>query len=77
MNRSPPAELPPAGVARLTQEDWQRERDKMIATCKGCHSGNFALEQLAKGDDMIRQVDRLMAEAPELSLASGAACSSA
>ncbi|MEZ5353896.1 MAG: multiheme c-type cytochrome [Bryobacteraceae bacterium] len=55
-----------AGVARLTQEDWQRERDKMIATCRQCHSGNFAKDQLAKGDDMIKQTDRLLAQAIEI-----------
>ncbi len=54
-----------AGVARLTQEDWQKERDKMIKTCNQCHSVNFAKAELAKGDDMIRQADRLMAEALE------------
>ncbi len=26
-----------ADVARLTAEDWQRERDKMIKTCSQCH----------------------------------------
>ena len=52
-----------ADLARLTQEDWQRERDKMLKTCNQCHSGNFAKEQLQKGDDMIRNADHLMAEA--------------
>jgi cytochrome c553 len=52
-----------ADVARLTEEDWQRERDKMLATCGQCHSANFARGELEKGDDMIRQADRLMAEA--------------
>jgi hydroxylamine dehydrogenase len=52
-----------ANVARLTQEAWQKERDKMIATCQQCHSINFAKDQLAKGDDMIREADHLMAEA--------------
>ena len=52
-----------ADVARLTQEAWQTERDKMIKTCNQCHSVNFAKEELAKGDDMIREVDHLMAEA--------------
>ncbi len=51
-----------ADVARLTQESWQKERDKMIKTCGKCHSENFAKAELAKGDDMIRQADRLMAE---------------
>jgi hypothetical protein len=52
-----------ADVARLTQEAWQAERDKMIVTCNQCHSVNFAKAELAKGDDMIRETDRLMAEA--------------
>ena len=52
-----------ADLARLTQQDWQRERDKMLKTCNQCHSGNFAKEQLQQGDDMIRNADHLMAEA--------------
>jgi len=52
-----------ADVARLTQEDWQKERDKMIKTCNPCHSANFAFEELGKGDQMIREADHLMAEA--------------
>jgi hydroxylamine dehydrogenase len=52
-----------ADVARLTQEDWQRERDKMVKTCNQCHSGNFAKQQLEAGDDMVKNADRLMAEA--------------
>jgi arginyl-tRNA--protein-N-Asp/Glu arginylyltransferase len=52
-----------ADLARLTQEDWQRERDKMIKTCNQCHSVNFAREQLQMGDDMIRNADHLMAQA--------------
>jgi hypothetical protein len=52
-----------ANVARLTQEDWQKERDKMVKTCNGCHSVNFAKGELEKGDRLIREADRLMAEA--------------
>jgi hydroxylamine dehydrogenase len=52
-----------ADLARLTEEDWQRERDKMIKTCNQCHSVNFAKEQLHLGDEMIRNADHLMAEA--------------
>jgi len=52
-----------ADLARLTQEEWQRERDKMLKICRQCHSFNFAKNQLAKGDDMIRQADLLMSEA--------------
>ena len=52
-----------ADVARLTQEDWQKERDKMIKTCNQCHSVNFVRGELTKGDQMIKESDRLMAEA--------------
>ena len=51
-----------ADVARLDQESWQAERKKMIKICGDCHSENFAKLELSKGDDMIRQADRLMAE---------------
>ncbi len=52
-----------AQVARLTQEDWQKERDKMTTTCNQCHSVNFAKAELQKGDQMIKEADHLMAEA--------------
>jgi len=52
-----------ADVARLTQESWQKERDKMLKTCNKCHSANFAKAELEKGDQIIKDADRLMAEA--------------
>jgi hydroxylamine dehydrogenase len=52
-----------AQVARLTQEDWQKERDKMVKTCNQCHSVNFAKSELSKGDQLIADADHLMAEA--------------
>ncbi len=52
-----------ANVARLTQEDWQKQRDKMLGICQQCHSINFARQQLEHGDNMIREADHLMAEA--------------
>ncbi len=52
-----------ADLARLTEDDWQRERKKMLQTCNQCHSANFAEQQLRQGDDMIRNADHLMAEA--------------
>jgi len=55
-----------ADVARLTQEAWQKERDKMIKTCNKCHSINFAKAELTKGDQMIKEADRLMAEAIQI-----------
>jgi hydroxylamine dehydrogenase len=52
-----------ADVARLTQEAFDTERAKLLAICGDCHSENFARAELAKGDDMIREADRLLAEA--------------
>jgi hydroxylamine dehydrogenase len=52
-----------ADVARLTQEDWQQERDKMLKICNRCHALGFAKGELEKGDQMIQESDRLMAEA--------------
>jgi len=52
-----------ADIVRATQEDWQKERDKMVKTCNQCHSANFAKPELEKGDQMIREADHLMAEA--------------
>ncbi len=55
-----------ANVARLTQEDWQKERDEMVKICSKCHSSKFAKSELVKGDDMIKEADRLMAEAIQI-----------
>lgn len=52
-----------ANVARLTQEDWQKERDKMVETCNQCHSISFAKAETEKGDKMIKEADHIMAEA--------------
>jgi hydroxylamine dehydrogenase len=50
-------------VARLTEESWRAEREKMLAVCTRCHSPSFARGELEKGDNMIREADVLMAEA--------------
>jgi len=52
-----------ADVARLTQEEWQKDRDKMLKTCNQCHASDFARGELAKGDEMIKETDHLLAEA--------------
>ena len=52
-----------ADVARLDQESFDKERNKMVDVCSDCHSENFAKGELAKGDDMIREIDHLLAEA--------------
>jgi hypothetical protein len=51
-----------ADVARLTQEAFDAERKKTLATCGQCHSGRFTSEQLRQSDGLIRDADHLMAE---------------
>lgn len=53
-------------LARLTEEAWQKERTKMIATCSQCHSEEYGKEQLAMGDAIMQKVDRIMADAIEV-----------
>ncbi len=50
-------------VARLTQEAFDAERAKLLAVCSDCHSEKFALAEMEKGDETIREIDHLMAEA--------------
>ncbi len=52
-----------AQVARLSAEEFDAERDKMIGICTGCHAEAFVLAELKKGDDLIREGDRVLAEA--------------
>lgn len=52
-----------AQVARLSAEEFDKERAKMIKACSNCHSENFAKEEMAKGDALIEKIDHLMAEA--------------
>lgn len=51
---------------RQTEEGWNQEREEMLVVCGDCHSQNFAQRELAKGDEMIRQVDLLMAQGIDL-----------
>lgn len=53
-------------LARLTEEQWRAERERMIKICSNCHSEAFARQQLEMGDEMMRKADRLMAEAIEI-----------
>ncbi len=50
-------------VARLTKEEWQTQRDQMVAQCSKCHSPSFAKAELQKGDEIIKAADHLMAQA--------------
>jgi hypothetical protein len=52
-----------AKVANLTAEGFDKSRAQMLEVCSDCHSSAFAEGELAKGDQMIRETDRLLAEA--------------
>jgi hypothetical protein len=52
-----------AKVARLTKEEWQAEREKMLEVCSQCHSRSYAEVQLASADSILKRADSLMAEA--------------
>ncbi|MFQ5507773.1 MAG: multiheme c-type cytochrome [Leptospirillia bacterium] len=52
-----------ADVARLTQESFDEERNRMIAVCARCHTERFAKNEMDKGDKVIRAADHLVAEA--------------
>ncbi len=53
-------------LARLTKEEWQAERDRMIKVCTQCHSESYAKTNLGNADQMIKEADKLMAEAIEI-----------
>jgi len=52
-----------AKVARLTREDFQAQRAKTEAICAACHSASYVKEQLGASDTIIREADKMMAEA--------------
>jgi hypothetical protein len=55
-----------ARMARVTEEEWQAQRTRMVETCKRCHSEGFAASNLRRGDRAIQEADRLMAQAIEI-----------
>ena len=66
-NPTPRLDVVKAGkVVRLTSEEWQAERDIMLDICMNCHSKSYARRNLKNGDEMIKEADKLMAEAIEI-----------
>jgi len=50
-------------VARLTKEEFQEKRNKMTAVCAKCHGSPYAKGQLDAADKVIKDADKVMAEA--------------
>jgi len=53
-------------LARLTPEEWQVERDRMLGVCTSCHARSFAQQNLEAADSIIKQSDKLVAEAIDI-----------
>jgi len=50
-------------VARLTTEEFQKERDRMTSVCATCHGASYAKKQLDEADLVVKEADKIMAEA--------------
>ena len=53
-------------VARLTKEAFDAERNRMVEVCTKCHGAPFVKTNLGEADQMIKEADKLMAEAIEV-----------
>jgi hypothetical protein len=53
-------------LARLTGEEWQAERDRMIRVCANCHAQAFAQQNLEAADSIIKDSDKLVAQAIDI-----------
>lgn len=47
----------------LTKESWVNERGKMVKICSQCHTSSFSKDVLGKSDAIIKECDKLMANA--------------
>ena len=50
-------------LSALTAAGFDEQCAKMVKICSECHSTKFAGGELEKGDRMIRETDKLLAEA--------------
>ena len=55
-----------AKMARLSKEEFDAERKRYVDICKQCHSPNFVNENMKNADLMIKEADKLFAEAIEI-----------
>jgi len=65
-NPTPRLEVVKAGkVARLTEAEFDKERKRFTDVCKQCHSPNFVTQNFKNADMMLKEADKLFAEAIE------------
>jgi len=61
---TPRLEVVKAGdVARLSKEAFDQERARMLEVCAHCHGRTYAQQQLEAGDEVVKEMDKLMAAA--------------
>ena len=48
---------------RASFEEWNNLRADMISVCSNCHSTSFAKKQLASGDEVVKQANKIAAKA--------------
>lgn len=50
-------------LARLDEEEFQAQRQKMLKACEKCHAASYGRKHLELADEIIRETTHLMAEA--------------
>ncbi len=66
-NPTPRLDVVKAGkVARLDKESFDAERKRITDVCRQCHSSNFVRENMNNADSMVKEADKLFAEAIEI-----------
>lgn len=53
-------------VARLTKESFDVERQRFVDVCERCHTPNFVAENFKNADAMVKEIDKIFAEAIEI-----------
>ena len=53
-------------VARLSKEEFEAERQRYVKVCNQCHTPNFVSHNMKNADQMVKEADKLFAEAIEI-----------
>ncbi len=49
-------------VMRSTYDEWSDLREEMVDRCSACHAESFVRRDLEKGDELLREADRVKAQ---------------
>lgn len=53
-------------MARLSKEEFAAERKRYVAVCNQCHTPSFVSHNMKNADQMVKEADKLFAEAIEI-----------